>query len=232
MKVHALIPAAGAGRRMGGGTSKQYLTLAGLPILAHTLALFQGHPTVDSIVLIAPADEIAFCREEIVEPFGFDKVAGIVAGGRERQDSVRNGLRACGAAAEDIVLIHDGVRPLLPPELIDAAIATAIHMGAGLVAVPVKDTIKIVTDGLVTETPDRSRLWQAQTPQSFRFQLIASAHEKAYKEGYQATDDAQLVEWLGLPVAIVQGSYRNLKITTPEDLLLAESFLGPDRTER
>jgi len=217
---------------MGGGTSKQYLSLAGLPILAHTLTLFQKHPAIDSIVLIAPPDEIGFCREDIVAPFGFDKVTDIVAGGRERQDSVRNGLRACGADGDDIALIHDGVRPLLPPELIDAVIAVAARDGAGLVAVPAKDTIKIVRDGLVTETPDRSALWQAQTPQAFRFQLIASAHEKAYKEGYQATDDAQLIEWLGLPVAIVQGSYRNLKITTPEDLLLAESFLGSDRTAR
>jgi len=217
---------------MGGGTCKQYLNLAGLPILAHTLALFQNHPAIDSIVLIAPPDEIDFCRKEIVEAHGFDKVAHFVAGGRERQDSVRYGLRACGADEDDIALIHDGVRPLLPPELIDAAIAAAVRGGAGLVAVPAKDTIKIVKDGLVTETPDRSGLWQAQTPQAFRFQIIASAHEKAYKEGYLATDDAQLIEWLGLPVAIVQGSYRNLKITTPEDLLLAESFLGPDRTVR
>lgn len=230
MKVHALIPAAGAGRRMGGGTSKQYLSLAGRPILAQTLTLFQNHPAIDNIVLIAPPDEISFCRDEIVAPYAFDKVSDVVAGGRERQDSVRNGLRACAADADDIVLIHDGVRPLLPPELIDAAITTAARTGAGLVAVPVKDTIKIVRDGLVTSTPERSSLWQAQTPQAFRFQLIASAHEKAYKEGYLATDDAQLVEWLGLPVTIVQGSYRNLKITTPEDLQLAESFLARDRT--
>jgi 2-C-methyl-D-erythritol 4-phosphate cytidylyltransferase len=232
MKVHALIPAAGAGRRMGGDTSKQYLALAGRPILAHTLTLFQNHPSIDNIVLIAPAEEIPFCRDDIVTPFHFDKVSQIVAGGEERQDSVRNGLQACGAAADDIVLIHDGVRPLLPSELIDAAIATAADTGASLVAVPAKDTIKIVDQGKVVQTPDRSTLWQAQTPQAFRCQIIASAHEKAYKEGYRATDDAQLAEWIGQPVTVVPGSYCNLKITTPEDLLLAESFLDQNRDKQ
>lgn len=229
MKVHVLIPAAGAGRRMGAKVNKQYLSLGGRPILAHTISLFENHPAVDSITLIAPEDEIAFCRDDIVSQYDFTKVRQIVVGGKERQDSVRNGLRACAAAEDDIVLIHDGVRPLLPPDLIDAAIAEAVKAGAALVAVPVKDTVKVVDQGQVLQTPDRSTLWLAQTPQAFRYQLIATAHEKAYKEAYQATDDAQLVEWLGEPVAIVSGSYQNLKITTPEDLLLAESFLKQSR---
>lgn len=216
---------------MGGDTSKQYLSLGGVPILVHTLALFQHHPRIDNIILIAPAEEVSYCRHDIVLTGGFDKVSQVVAGGRERQDSVRNGLQACGAATDDIVLIHDGVRPLLPPGLIDAAIDTAVEKGAGLVAVPAKDTIKIVENGQVLQTPERSTLWQAQTPQAFRYQLIATAHEKAYKEGYLGTDDAQLVEWLGKTVTIVEGSYRNLKITTQEDLLLAESFMGQERTD-
>ncbi len=226
MNVHVLIPAAGAGRRMGGDVNKQYLLLDGRPILAHTLSLFEDHPQISGITLIAPSEEISYCRDDVIDAYGFAKVSEIVAGGAERQDSVRNGLRACAAADDDIVLVHDGVRPLLPSGLIDTVIAAAIDNGAALVAVPAKDTIKVVVDGKVQQTPDRSTLWQAQTPQAFRYDLIASAHEKAYKEGYQATDDAQLVEWVGQPVAIVEGDYRNLKITTPEDLLLAESFIA------
>ncbi len=214
---------------MGAEVNKQYLSLGGRPILAHTISLFENHPAVDSITLIAPEDEIGFCRDDIVSQYGFTKVRKIVVGGKERQDSVRNGLRACAAAEDDIILIHDGVRPLLPPNLIDAAITEAVKAGAALVAVPVKDTVKVVDQGQVLQTPDRSTLWLAQTPQAFRYQLIATAHEKAYKEAYQATDDAQLVEWSGEPVAIVSGSYQNLKITTPEDLLLAESFLKQNR---
>lgn len=226
MNLHVLIPAAGAGRRMGAKTSKQYLTLAGRPILAHTLTIFENHSRVKDITLICPPDEIEFCRNEIVKQFGFAKVARIVAGGTERQDSVRNGLRACSAAADDIILVHDGVRPLLPTDLIDASIEAAGMHGAALVAVPAKDTVKLVENGRVVQTPDRQTVWQAQTPQAFRYELVASAHEKAYKEAYRATDDSQLVEWMGQPVAVVTGSYRNLKITTPEDLLLAESFLA------
>ncbi len=231
MNVHVLIPAAGAGRRMGGDVNKQYLLLAGRPILAQTISRFENHPKISDIILVAPVEAMAYCREDIVGANGFAKVSQVVAGGKERQDSVRNGLRACPAAADDIVLIHDGVRPLLSAGLIDEVIATAAGQGAALVAVPAKDTIKVVVDGKVQQTPDRSTLWQAQTPQAFRYDLIATAHEKAYKEGYQATDDAQLAEWAGQPVAIVEGDYRNLKITTPEDLLLAESFIAGNGQE-
>lgn len=226
MKVYVLVPAAGLGRRMGASLNKQYLTLADRPILAHTLALFDGHPRVDGIYVISPADEVPFCRREVVERYGFVKVLGLVAGGAERQDSVRNGLRACAAEAEDVVLIHDGVRPLCPPGCIDAAIDTASRVGACVVGVPVKDTIKEVEGGMIQGTPQRQRLWQAQTPQAFRFGLIRDAHERALAEGWLGTDDASLVERLGLPVAMVAGDYRNIKITTPEDLLLARAFLA------
>lgn len=228
MNVHVLIPAAGAGRRMGGDVSKQYLTLDGRPILSHTLECFERHAAIDRITLIAPEKELDFCRDDIVVPGRFSKVANLVAGGAERQDSVRNGLRGCGAAADDIVLIHDGVRPLLPAERIDALIAAVAEQGAALLAVPAKDTIKVVENGTVSSTPERSSLWLAQTPQGFRYQLIADAHEKAYKDGYRATDDAQLAEWVGAKVAVVEGDYRNIKITTPEDLLLATAFLNRD----
>ncbi|MDY0270255.1 2-C-methyl-D-erythritol 4-phosphate cytidylyltransferase [Trichloromonas sp.] len=226
MKVYALLPAAGLGRRMGASLNKQYLALADRPILAHTLALFEGHPRVDGIYVVSPEDEIPFCRQEVIERYGFAKVLGLVAGGAERQDSVRNGLRACAAEAEDIVLIHDGVRPLCPPACIDRAIDAACRIGACVVGVPVKDTIKEVDGGLVRGTPERRRLWQAQTPQAFRYGLIRDAHERALAEGWVGTDDASLVERLGRPVAMVAGDYRNIKITTPEDLLLARAFLA------
>ncbi|NIQ92860.1 MAG: 2-C-methyl-D-erythritol 4-phosphate cytidylyltransferase [Desulfuromonadales bacterium] len=225
MKTIALIPAAGMGRRMQAGINKQYLHLGGRPILAHTLALFDGHPRVDRIIVISPAEEIDFCRTEVVERFGFAKVRAVVAGGAERQDSVRNGLQAASAGADDIVLVHDGVRPLLPPALIDAAIDTAGRDGACIVGVPVKDTVKNVENGTVVATPDRRRLWLAQTPQAFRFALLDEAYRRAASEGYAGTDDASLVERLGHPVAMVEGSYRNIKITTPEDLILARAFL-------
>jgi 2-C-methyl-D-erythritol 4-phosphate cytidylyltransferase len=226
MSVIVLIPAAGTGSRMGAAVNKQYLTLADRPILAHTLNLFDNHPAVDSIHLISPETEIAYCRREVVERYAFAKVRSIIAGGAERQDSVRNGLLKCGAAAEDIVLIHDGARPFFPPAMIPRVVATTLSIGACVVGVPVKDTIKEVEDSLVLGTPDRQRLWQAQTPQAFRFALIRDAHEQAVREGFRGTDDASLVERLGQPVAMFEGNYRNIKITTPEDLILARAFLA------
>ncbi|MFO7982565.1 MAG: 2-C-methyl-D-erythritol 4-phosphate cytidylyltransferase [Desulfuromonadales bacterium] len=224
MKTIALIPAAGMGRRMKAGFNKQYLQLNGRPILARTLALFDEHPRIDRIIVISPADEIDFCRTEIIERFGFTKVQALVSGGLERQDSVRNGLDACGAEAEDTVLIHDGVRPLLPPLLIDEVIDTSRRSGACVVGVPVKDTVKCVENGKIVATPDRRTLWLAQTPQAFRFSLLDAAYRKAAEENVVATDDASLVEHLGHPVSIIEGSDRNIKITTSEDLVLARAF--------
>ena len=225
MPVIILVPAAGTGSRMGAAVNKQYLTLDDRPILAHTLQLFDAHPAVDDIHVISPPAEIDYCRREVIERYGFAKVRSVVAGGAERQDSVRNGLLAVGAAPEDILLIHDGARPFFPAALIPQVVETASRVGACVVGVPVKDTIKEVADSLVLGTPDRRRLWQAQTPQAFRFDLIHEAHTRAARDGFGGTDDAALVERLGLPVAMVEGSYRNIKITTPEDLILAEAFL-------
>lgn len=226
MSVVILVPAAGSGSRMGASVNKQYLTLADRPILAHTLSLFDGHPAVDNIHLISPATEIDYCRREVIERYAFTKVRSVIAGGAERQDSVRNGLLACAAAADDIVLIHDGARPFFPAALIPRVVATAARVGACVVGVPVKDTIKEVAEALILGTPDRRRLWQAQTPQAFRFALIRDAHERAVRDGFRGTDDASLVERLGRPVAMIEGNYRNIKITTPEDLILARAFLS------
>ncbi|MEZ4601208.1 MAG: 2-C-methyl-D-erythritol 4-phosphate cytidylyltransferase [Syntrophotaleaceae bacterium] len=225
MSVFVLIPAAGMGRRMKASINKQYLPLLDRPILAHTIGLFDRHPRVDHIYVITPLDEIPLCRKDVLEPFGFAKVRDVVAGGAERQDSVRNGLRACPAAPEDIVLVHDGVRPLLPNDAIDRVLDRLEEVAACVVAVPVKDTIKEVADGTIVRTPERRLLWQAQTPQAFRYGLLLDAYEQAARDGFAGSDDASLVERLGQPVAIVEGCYRNIKITTPEDMILARAFL-------
>jgi 2-C-methyl-D-erythritol 4-phosphate cytidylyltransferase len=226
MKVIALIPAAGMGKRMGAGINKQYLLLQGKPILAHTVEVFERAPLVDDIYLVIPEAEIPFCREQVVERYGFTKVRRIVPGGAERQHSVLNGLRAVvDAGDDDVVLIHDGVRPFVPVQVLERAVeAAAAHDGA-LVAVPAKDTVKTVADGVVRDTPSRESIWLAQTPQAFRYGVIRAAHEIAEAEGFLGTDDAMLVERLEKEVHIVMGDYRNIKITTPEDLILAEAFL-------
>lgn len=216
---------------MGASINKQYLQLAGRPILAHTISRFDKHPRIDNIVVIIPEAEIPFCQAEVIDRFGYRKVSGVVAGGAERQDSVCNGLEALEADDDDLVLIHDGVRPLIEDELVEQMIDATLKDGACLAGVPVKDTIKEVEDGQVVATPARERLWQAQTPQAFRFGLIRDAHRRAREEGVAVTDDAMLAERYGYPVKMVMGSYRNIKITTPEDLAMAEAWLAEQQTE-
>lgn len=223
----AIIPAAGTGSRMQTGVNKQYLLLDGQPILAHTLALFEHHPGIDRICIVVPAGEIDYCRAEIVHRYGLIKVSAMIAGGPTRQDSVANALYGCGAAADDLVVIHDGARPLLTAPLLDDLLVAAAACGAATLGVPVKDTIKRVRAGMIIATPERSELWQVQTPQAFRFELLCAAHHQARVDGFIATDDAMLVERLPHGVAMVPGSYRNIKITTPEDLAIASAFLSP-----
>ncbi|MFA7061877.1 MAG: 2-C-methyl-D-erythritol 4-phosphate cytidylyltransferase [Pedobacter sp.] len=227
-KTFALIPAAGIGKRMGVSINKQYLQLGDVPIVARTISIFEQAPFIDGIFLVIPEEEIPFCREHVVEARGFRKVLEIIPGGKERQNSVMNGLNALQRLArkDDVVLIHDGVRPFITQSLLRESIAAALNNDGALVAVPVKDTIKTVRSGIVVDTPFRDLLWQAQTPQSFRFNIIHSAHLNAEREGFMGTDDASLVERQGGSVRIVLGDYRNIKITTPEDLVLAEAFLN------
>ncbi|SEA38619.1 2-C-methyl-D-erythritol 4-phosphate cytidylyltransferase [Desulfuromusa kysingii] len=232
MKATVLIPAAGTGRRMGGSINKQYLELAGKPVLAHTLTLFENHPQVENIYLIVSSDDISYCQEQIVDRFKFNKVSRIIAGGAERQDSVRNGLKAL---TEDgfnqphrPILIHDGARPLFDCKRLSALIEAVEESGACTIGVPVKDTIKDVVNKTITGSPDRSRLWQAQTPQGFQYRLINDAFTQADADGFVATDDASLLERLGHPVQILEGDYRNIKVTTPEDILVAVALLGDD----
>jgi 2-C-methyl-D-erythritol 4-phosphate cytidylyltransferase len=232
-KAFALIPAAGMGKRMGASINKQYLHLDGLPIVARTISVFEESPLIESIYLVIPSDEIAYCREHVVAACGFRKVVEIVPGGLERQNSVMNGLSAMrqNVADDDVVLIHDGVRPLITPQLLRESIEVARDNDGALVAVPAKDTIKTVRDGIIIDTPPREMLWQAQTPQSFRFATIFDAHRAAVQEGFMGTDDSSLVERRGGVIRVVRGDYRNIKITTPEDLVLAEAFLAGQRKE-
>jgi len=227
-KIYALIPAAGMGKRMGASINKQYLRLDDRPILAHTLAVFEQFPDIDGICLVIPADEISYCHEEVLKPYGFKKVIGVVPGGKERQNSVMNGLEALKhfATPDDVILIHDGVRPFVSSRMLRESISVARACDGALLAVPAKDTIKVAHNNIVVNTPERGTLWQAQTPQTFQFDIIYQAHKLADEAGFAGTDDASLVERLGGRIRIVTGDYRNIKITTPEDIVLAEALLS------
>ncbi|MBI4551390.1 MAG: 2-C-methyl-D-erythritol 4-phosphate cytidylyltransferase [Candidatus Latescibacteria bacterium] len=222
--VVALIPAAGRGLRMGLDIGKPYVPLCGRPVLAHTVDAFDRCPHVDGCVLVVDPERQEHCRTHVVEAFGYRRVWRIVPGGATRQESVYRGLQAIEGDA-DIVIVHDGVRPLIEPEVIEESVVLCRTHGAVLVAVPVKETIKIVHDGVVVATPDRATLWAAQTPQTFSYALLRDAHERARADGYEGTDDAALVERLGHRVTILRGSYENIKLTTPEDVVVAEQIL-------
>jgi 2-C-methyl-D-erythritol 4-phosphate cytidylyltransferase len=223
-RVCALIVAAGKGTRMKMDMNKQYIEIGGKPVLARTVQVFEDCGHVDEIVIVVNARDIMHCRQNIVERYGFGKVGIIVAGGDSRQQSVYNGLNAlndkCG-----IVLIHDGARPFIDEDSIINSIEAAGEFGGACVAVPVKDTIKFVgEDGFIDKTLERSRLWSIQTPQTFRFDLILNAYKNADAEGFIASDDAMIAERMGHAVRIVPGTYYNIKITTEEDILLAEAI--------
>ena len=204
---------------------KQFLRLDGKPILALTLEPFQ-ESTVAAVVLVVPQNDVEYCKKEIVERFGLTKVKKIVPGGKRRQDSVRLGLEAT-EGKYDLVLIHDGVRPLIEKALIEKVIKEAIVNRAVITALPARETVKEVTAlGHVVKTYHRERVWMVQTPQAFRYQDILYAHHKALEEGWEeATDDALLVEKSGVTVKVVEGSEKNIKVTTPHDLELARFWL-------
>ena len=226
VKTVAIIPAAGSGIRMESKRAKQFLSLDGKPILALTLEPFQECSDVAAVILVVPPDDVEYCKKEIVERFGFTKVKKIVPGGKRRQDSVRLGLEAA-EGKYDLVLIHDGVRPLIEKGLIERVIEEAITNRAVITALPAKETVKEVNDLRdVVKTYDRERVWMVQTPQAFRYQDILKAHQNALKEGWEeVTDDALLVERSGITVKVVEGSEKNIKVTTPHDLKLARFLL-------
>lgn len=226
MKSVAIIAAGGFGKRMNSDVPKQYLLLSGKPILAHTLAKFENALSIDKVILVVPLHEKDYVRREIVTKYGITKVTDIVGGGKERQDSVRNGIE-CLERDVDIVVIHDGARPFVRTEQIDSAVRMAREKGAVTLGVPAKDTVKRVTDeGVVRDTLERDEIWLTQTPQVFTREIIEAAYKRADEGGYRATDDSCLVEMTGREVRMIRGSYDNIKITTKEDLILAEAIMG------
>jgi 2-C-methyl-D-erythritol 4-phosphate cytidylyltransferase len=211
---------------MGGSVPKQFLSLGGEPLIVQSLRTLQAAPVVDQIVLAVPRADVEYCADEIVSRHRFAKVTKVVAGGAERQDSVRYALAQVHSDTE-IVLIHDAVRPFVTLRMIAEVVAAARKEGAAIIALPMRDTVKHVrTDGTIERTVDRTPLWLAQTPQAFRLDWIETAHKKAHAEGIRATDDAFLVEWLGYSVAVVEGSGENIKVTRPEDLVIGEAILA------
>lgn len=235
--VYAIIVAGGRGSRLVGPVAKQYRPLAGVPILTRTLRVFDGCGAVDRLVVVVPAADIDFVQAAILAPAALCKNVTVVAGGAQRQDSVSNGLAAVAPQAS-LVVIHDAVRPLVTCEAITACIDAARRYGACIVGLPVWDTLKRVADsGCIEATLPRERVWMAQTPQAFRADLLRTAHAHARREGVLGTDDASLVERIGAAVHMVPGSPSNIKITTAEDLALAEALLtpaaaGPNRVRR
>lgn len=225
MKYTAIVLAAGSGSRMKSKVKKQYLLLEEKPILFYTLQAFE-ESFVDEIVLVVGQGEIEYCKKEIVEAYGFQKVTMIVEGGKERYHSVFEGLKAVNGA--DYVLIHDGARPFVTKDILDRAMKAVQEYRACVVGMPVKDTIKIADEkGFSKETPQRKDVWMIQTPQCFEYQLIYDAYRKMLqKEDTSITDDAMVLERIyGMSVKLIEGSYRNIKITTPEDLMIAEAYL-------
>ena len=224
-KICALIPAAGSGSRMRSSVKKPYLNLGDKPILAHTIGAFDRNPVIDTIDVIVDASNLEMCQSTVIAPNGFHKVRDLVVGGQTRQASVFNGLQSLPIDA-DCIIVHDGARPFVTDEIIFACVEAAYEYGAAVVAVPVKDTIKVANaDGFIVDTPDRDKLWAVQTPQAFRASALLDAHANAQRKGITATDDAMLVEKLGFKVKIVSGSESNLKITTQEDLIIAEALM-------
>ena len=218
-QVGAVIVAAGRSTRMG-GADKTFAPIYGRPLVAHTLDRFESSSLIDQIVLVLAEDSLEQGRK-LVEERDYEKVAHVCAGGQRRQDSVRNGLELLSPC--DWVMVHDGARPCLDDAMLQRGLDAAATCGSAVAGVPVKDTIKLITpDQMVKDTPDRSQLWAAQTPQIFRYGLLLEAHQTCTQD---VTDDAAMVESLGHPVKMFLGSYENIKVTTTDDLVIAETFL-------
>jgi 2-C-methyl-D-erythritol 4-phosphate cytidylyltransferase len=222
--VGAIIPAGGAGQRFGPGQAKQFMDLDGWPILAHCLSRFDQTEAVDQVVVVVPFDQLEYVRKNIIISFGFSKVAALIPGGESRQESVCNGFLAMPDDV-DLVVIHDGVRPLVRVSTIENVVEAAKEFGAAISAVKVRDTLKQVDNGVIQSTLDRDFIWQAQTPQAFDRLLLAEALAKAKNDGFVGTDEATLIERLGHPIRIVPGAPENVKITMPEDLVLARCLI-------
>ena len=222
--VTAIIAAAGQGKRMAKGINKAFILLNNRPILAHTLDVFEACAGINDIIVVVGADDIQQTRT-IINTYGYRKIKEVVPGGAERQHSIANALKEIPVNTQ-LVLIHDGARPLVTQKLVMEVLLASNETGAAIVAVPVKDTIKIGNkEGFVLETPDRTNLWAVQTPQVFKRDIIEEAYRQAEQAAVVATDDAGLVERIGVKVRLIMGDYNNLKVTTPEDLVVAETII-------
>jgi 2-C-methyl-D-erythritol 4-phosphate cytidylyltransferase len=224
-KLRVVIAAAGKGSRMKSDTSKQYMTLNARPVLAYCLDFFERQDMVDAIVVISGADERDYCEREIIQRFKYRKVTAVLPGGQERQDSVWVGLQNLGLDTS-LVAVHDGARPILNGEVWTRLVAAAQEWGAAIPGVASKDTLKLVDQyGFVQETLDRNSIVAIQTPQIFKYAELVTAYRRAQQDNFQGTDDAALFEHYIGRVKVVEGDYNNLKITTPEDLRVAEALL-------
>jgi 2-C-methyl-D-erythritol 4-phosphate cytidylyltransferase len=230
-KLGVVIVAAGRGSRMGTSESKQYLMLQEKPIIAHTLEVFEQAAWVDGVWLIVGEHDVSRC-EAWIQTYGFQKVIQVIPGGHERQHSVYKGL-CCIPEGYEWVMVHDGVRPFVKESAMLNCWDQAKRHGSAVLAVPVKDTVKIVDEaGMIQSTPDRKSLWAVQTPQAFRLCELIEAHKAAQREGRIGTDDAMLMEQQGFAVAVAEGDYSNIKITTPEDLHWAARYLEEKKGEQ
>ena len=228
-RVAGLIVAAGNGVRMGGDIAKPFLQLGGREILARTLDVFERCAAISEIWVIVAAKNVSACQQGIIERYGFSKVRDVVTGGTSRQESVWCGLQRIDAAI-DLVVVHDGVRPFVTDAVLRETLGCAATHGAAVTAVPLRDTLKRISDGGEVETTvPRDNLWRTQTPQAFQRHLLMSAYRQAWERGVHATDDASLIESMGHPVKVVSGSEHNIKITTPEDLNFSEGLLRAPR---
>lgn len=220
----AIITAAGQGTRIGGNRAKQFLELAGVPIIIHTLKQFDECSEIQEIIVTLPSTETANFLE-LANKFGLRKLSRVVQGSATRAESVWNGLKSIRAATAEIVAVHDGVRPFVTTDEISLTVQKAKETGAAILATPVTDTVKEVENEIIKGTHERAKLWRALTPQCFRYEILKRAFEHAHDKELNATDDSAMVEAIGVSVSIVEGSPRNIKITHPEDLVLAEAFL-------
>ncbi|WP_296645814.1 2-C-methyl-D-erythritol 4-phosphate cytidylyltransferase [Romboutsia sp. 13368] len=219
-----VIVAAGTGSRMNMGINKQFIKLEGKEIIYYTIEKFYKNENIDDIVVVVKEDEAEFFRKEILDKYNFKNIK-LAYGGKERQDSVYNGLKSLDKNC-NIVLIHDGARPFVSNKIINKSIEEAKENKAIVVGVPVKDTIKVIdNDKNIVDTPNRNILWAVQTPQTFDYNLLIKSYEDAFKDGFYGTDDAMLVERIGYKVKMVEGSYNNIKITTQEDLGIGSQIL-------
>ena len=223
MKVGAIIPAAGRGKRIGASVPKQFLEIQGEPLLHHTLTVFAYCKLIDYVVLVMPQADVDKVGKDWLNKY--EIVREVVVGGEQRQDSVYNGFNSLERTT-DIVVVHDGVRPFVTPQMITATVEGAQQHGAAITAIPVNDTIKQAIDGFVKQTVSRDGLWRVQTPQAFQYGLLQQAFKKAKEDSYYGTDEGALIEYLGERVKIVPGSELNIKITRKEDLALGESLLS------